>query len=732
MRFGFVHRILLDTLIALGMFSLVATGEFGNVGSVALVLALLFAFLLPTAWQERRGMRLFGTYAPLVLFAVQLLRWADGSNPLTIAVEFTALLQIIRVATRRGAIHDQQLIALSLLQLIAATVLGGGLTFALCFIGFVLITPSALVLSHLRREVEGNYRQGARDRTGLPVDVPRILRSRRVISRGFVLFISLLSLPVFLVTTVIFVSFPRVGLSLLLLEPSRPSRMVGFSDRVDLGGMGALHSDPTLAMRITYPELPLEPPKRIALYLRGTALDRYERSSWSRTKTDRRNLTNIGTQYALDRFPDPVRDPSLTIELEPIEPPVLFVPEQTVALELLPHSNQVLVAAPIIYQGAESELRYSRLDDRRGPKYRVYLQSGPTFHTPVLSGEERQRYLQLPASFTTSLHDLARLWSGSDDEPLAIANRVLERLRKEYRYDLNSPSGKTNNPLEHFLLVSKRGHCEFYSTAMALLLRSKNVPTRNVTGFAGATYNRYGRFYAVRQGDAHSWVEAWIDGYGWKRFDPTPTAPVIAPNAYERWVTTVRDVIEAMSQRWSRHVERYDLRQQVELFGGMRHHVGHAVKWVLPRGLLKQIATFSGLVLMVVVAMVYFWRRRNRRSTKETLSEVTAVSQEIVRLYQLLEQVLAKRGAGRPATTPPLAHALALIALGHPLAAEILDLTKWYLEVRFGGRTLGQDDARLYSDRVTKLRRLPVNEWKTPPTAQNDSDEVLTERGTGT
>ncbi len=96
-------------------------------------------------------------------------------------------LQIIRLATRRGAAHDQQVIVLALLHLIAGTVLGGGLGYGLCFVGFLVVAPGALVLSHLRREVEGNYRQGARDRTGLPVDVPRILRSRRVVGQPFLL-----------------------------------------------------------------------------------------------------------------------------------------------------------------------------------------------------------------------------------------------------------------------------------------------------------------------------------------------------------------------------------------------------------------------------------------------------------------------------------------------------------------------------------------------------------------
>src|SRR5204862_369870 len=112
MRFGLVHRVLLDTLVALGMLSLVATGEFERVVSAGFLVALALAFFVPTRWQDVPGWRLFGTYSPVGLLALQLVRWSQGGSPLSLAVEFAAVLQVLRVATRRGAAHDQQIIAL--------------------------------------------------------------------------------------------------------------------------------------------------------------------------------------------------------------------------------------------------------------------------------------------------------------------------------------------------------------------------------------------------------------------------------------------------------------------------------------------------------------------------------------------------------------------------------------------------------------------------------------------
>jgi hypothetical protein len=233
MRFGVVHRVMTDTLAVLGLLALLASGEVDRLVSYAIVLGLAAALALPERFQDRPLWRKVSAVLPLVLLGVQVLRLLSGASLLTTAIEFAAGLQVLRLSSRRGAAHDQQVIVLALLHLIAGTVLGSGLTYGLCFLGFLVITPGALVLSHLRREVEGNYRQGARDRTGLPVDVPRILRSRRVIGRQFLLLTCLLSLPIFVFTAILFVLFPRVGLSLLLLNRNHPERMVGFSERVD-------------------------------------------------------------------------------------------------------------------------------------------------------------------------------------------------------------------------------------------------------------------------------------------------------------------------------------------------------------------------------------------------------------------------------------------------------------------------------------------------------------------
>jgi protein-glutamine gamma-glutamyltransferase len=710
MKFGLLHRLTTDLVAALGLLALISTGELNRWMAVGVSLGAAAALALPPRWQERDFVQRTGTYGPLLLLALQLARWGAGGSILQLAIEFAAALQVVRLATRRGAAHDQQVLVLALLHLIAGTVLGSGLLYAFCFLGFLVFSPAALVLSHLRREVEGNYRQGARDRTGLPVDVPRILRSRRVVGRRFLLFTCLLSVPIFAFTALLFILFPRVGLSLLLLNHARPDRMVGFSDRVHLGGVGRLRSDPTIALRVEYPELPKNPPQRVALYLRGTAFDRYDGSTWSRTISRRVAVELNGQTIPLTRYPDAARDRWMTIDLEPIDPTVLFIPRGAVALRVLPRGPTLTDSSPAVYAGPEGELKYVSLDDA-GIRYRVYLgPTDPTTESP-LSPSDRDRYLALPPNVTARTVRLAREWAGESRDPIEKARNAERHLRTEFRYDVDSPSGAASNPLDHFLFESRRGHCEFYSTAMATLLRIVGVPTRTVTGFYGGTYNRFGRYYAVRQGDAHSWVEVHIAGRGWVRFDPTPPTNAAPQTKVTGWLALVRDAAEAMAQRYRRHVISYDLNQQLHLLGTARRFY-ERLPWrsSRPKAFFgsprRLVLTISGLVL---VGMGIWWlarETRGRRSRRPATNELAHGTQrEIVRLYSGLDAALRTCGIPRQPGTPPYAHARGLTEIGHPLGPEALRLTELYLEVRFGGRELSDALRRDFVRSVRALRQ---------------------------
>lgn len=706
MRFGMVHRVMTDALAALGVIALVASGQFNRYVSWAILICLGLALVVRESWQRHTALRHLDTGILLAVIAVQVVRIvATDASVLDVLVEFAAALQIIRLATRKGAAHDQQVIVLALLHLIAGTVLGGGIGYGLCFLGVLIVAPGALVLSHLRREVEGNYRQGARDRTGLPVDVPRILRSRRVVGRSFLAVTCLLSVPIFAFTALLFVIFPRVGLSLLLLNRGHTGRMIGFSGKVDLGAVGVLRSDPKLAMRVEIPELPDPPPPRLTMHLRGTALDAYDGRTWTQSETFKRPTETDAGLVPIERYPDPAVDPVMRIDLEPIDPPVIFLPPNATGLRLKHRGQLGVDASTMAHRGPEGELRYQPTDER-GLVYDVFLsrKRAPTFQR--LPRAERRRYLELPRDLPSRVVELAQQWTQGVDRPADQARAIQEHLRTEYRYDLASPSGADPQPLDHFLFESKRGHCEFYSTAMAILLRAVDVPTRNVTGFVGGTYNRFGRFYAVRQGDAHSWVEVYLDGEGWLTFDPTPPADAAPKSELVGAWAYLRDFIEATSQRWDRHIVGYDLNQQVGLLQTLTSRYrrsGSSGDLSLSR---PRLLTVAAVALALGGGLLYWRFRRTRRGREERRVDTGRTPSAILAtaLYESLEAAMLVQGVPRPPSLPPLRHAEALELAEHPLAREILTLTQLYLCARFGGATLTEDDSRDFERRVKALR----------------------------
>ncbi len=730
MRFGVVHRLMTDALAALGVLAVVSTASMNPWTSAFLLIALVVCLAIPEGWasaaptQAKRKfredfLRHFGNVAPVALCVIQGARLVLGRSPLDVAIEFAALLQIVRLATRRGAAHDQQIIVLALLHFVAGTVLGGGLTYGLCFLGFLVVAPGALVLSHLRREVEGNYRQGARDRTGLPVDVPRILRSRRVVGRGFLLSTCLLSIPIFLFTAILFVLFPRVGLSLLLLSHPHTGRMVGFSDHVDLGQVGVLRSDPSIALRFDPGPQAGAPVPRLTLRFRGTAFDTYTGTAWDRTIKDRSGAAphangDVET-YPFARDIDPTRDRKIAIDLEPIDPPVIFLPPRAVGVRLRPIEPTLLNENLTLQRGPEGEYRYAG-NESRGLRYEAFVAPDGEAVGEPLRPDDRSRYLALPPGLPPRMAALAHTWADKEPTLSAKAHAIEDHLKHEYRYDTASPSGGTPHPVDDFLFVSKRGHCEFFSTAMALMLRVVGIPSRNVTGFVGGTYNRFGHYYAVREGDAHSWVEAYVSDTGlgaWVTYDPTPAAGAQPLEDTTGIFVYLRDVVEALSQRWNTYIVGYDLRTQIRLFDNVhKRYEALRAKTGTNHGSLERWTRPSRLLLLVLLAVglaAYIWRQlRNRRPPPPTEDETPACGAAALAataLYRQLETALALRGVARAASTPPLRHAQNLTDRQHPLAPEVLALTHVYLDSRFGHRALSEQDKREFEQRVREVRQ---------------------------
>lgn len=707
MRFRSAHAATAYLLAGLGLAAIAVGDVLHPVAMAAAVVAAAASLLAPERLLEWRG---YGRAWTLVLAAAllaQIVRVALGASLIVCGVELAVLLQVSRLWSRRTSRDYQQIVVLALLHLIAASVLDQGLGYGLLFVGFVIALPWAMTLSHLRREIEGNYRRGEPEAQRAHVE--RILNSRRIVSPRFLGATALVSLPVFLLSAGLFVFFPRVGLGFLGGGPRHRVAVAGFSDEVALGDLGVVRNDSTIVMRFEVDPLPDPPPPLLPIHWRGAAFDHYDGRRWTRSRAlaERTEVDREGDRYCLTRACGARgRRVTYRVYLEDLDPPVLLLPPQPQAVLMTSErpgawtSYRRLFVAPTMELRREEEptlvVHYS-VESRPG--------SGVFFDRQE---EDLAPYLQLPEGLDPRVRDLARRVVGGAGpaDPIHASEEVSRFLRTEYGYTLDLRGTSDERPLEDFLFRTKRGHCEFFSTAMTVLLRAEGVPARNATGFLGGRLNRFGAdggYYTVAQSDAHSWVEVYVDGVGWVAFDPTPAA-TRGESGGNGALLLLAELLDAARLSWDKNVVAYDLDVQIELLGSA---------WRASRGLRRELfpprgrgarpkpdAPFPWLAAGLAVAAIatgWLLHRRRRAPGRAGRRRAGRASdrqaERAAALLLRLDRALARQGAPRPPSRTPAEHVARLAAAGSPAATPAGRVVTRYNAARFGGEAIG--DAEL-------------------------------------
>jgi transglutaminase-like putative cysteine protease len=276
------------------------------------------------------------------------------------------------------------------------------------------------------------------------------------------------------------------------------------------------------------------------------------------------------------------------------------------------------------------------LTPSRGSGVEIYgLLSDPLDH----GGEATAEALAVPSETDPRLRELAsRLADGA--APEERVRRTVDHLGRECRYSLEVGRFRTRQPIAEFLFEKKRGYCEYFASAAALLLRLEGVPTRFVTGYnvPGAEWAR--DHYVVRESDAHAWIEAWLPGRGFVEVDPTPADQYAEAHASERgWAAW-----EWAQARWSELMARLRAGDPVA-----------AARWALGR--LGVPLALLGLAL----GARRFLRRGGKRSggPARTAPE-DRLPRELARLLERLDRHWTRHGAPRPRSRAPLEHLEAL------------------------------------------------------------------------
>lgn len=715
MRFAFAHKLVAYMFAGLGLIALMLGTTFTALDSFVVMVAFIASWFAEPPLIERPGYSRFWNVGAVVLLFVQIARALGGAATLSVGVQYAAFLQISRLSHRKTAADYQQIAILAFLHLIAGTVLSSGLDYGVVFFGFVIVMPWMLTLTHLRKELETEYGVGS-------AMLRAELESERLTSASFFGGTTLLAVPLFVLTAAMFFAFPRVGFGFLSSLGTQQMSVAGFGDDVELGGFGTIRDDPTVVMRVKMSERPTPPPRSIGLRLRGTSFDRYNGGRWSRTQIPAENVRRLQDEYILYRAPS-ADDPEYEVILDPMEEAVLFIPEGTVALRIPPTVRAGRNRYRKVAYSPGFDFRYRGLIE--GPlTYKAYVGAEARGIEEPIPEILQSRYLELPKGYER-IAELAREVVGGATDPRAQAQLIERHLRLTYRYSLEQPDTRGRDPLQVFLFEAKAGHCEYFSTAMALMMRSLGVATRNVTGFLGADYNPYGDYYAVRNGNAHSWVEIYADGR-WVTFDPTPGSGQVfsAPSGF---AVKIRQMVDAMRVRWAEYVVEFNIRDQARALqglaswyrsiGGDRRGRGSNAddadtglgeipfrpdwRWF--------VAVMGGFGIAVAIAR---WQRKRKRQ-HQAGRRLDPDRDRAVRLYLALEGNLRRAGQARPPDVTPQEHAEKLRRAGFLAAREVREVTEAYLATRFGGNPLPPADYH----RLRQLSRTVGSRQSRRPTA---------------
>jgi hypothetical protein len=480
-----------------------------------------------------------------------------------------------------------------------------------------------------------------------------------------------------------YIFFPRIEGSLWGVSRDPFTAVSGLSETVSPGSVNRLHLVDDVAMRVDFDG----PPPDIAdMYWRTLVLEHYDGRVWER----RRGFP------ATQALPPSDSDHRYQVILEPTGKrwvPVLDNPVAAGQGVFLTHLGTASSIRPVdrrLYFGASSSTQRYRQDTLPGTDTRSLYQ-GISERVVVLAQE---------------------LAAGAED-PEVIAAGILTMFREQqYFYTLTPPS-LGDEPVDDFLFGTRRGYCEHYASAFAVLMRAAGVPARLVVGYQGGELNRSGDYYIVRQSDAHAWAEIWVEGRGWLRVDPTAA---VAPERIELGMDALRRLQSAGAL--NRGMTDSDLRALLEL-GWMDRltqdiamwsdAVTHQWNlWVLSygpeqqRNLLRRLGidtpSWMWMILGLVVSLTLFML-----AVMILLSLPGREPDSAVTHYRRFKRKLARAGLETRRGEGPVDYARRAVALFPERAADIEAVVGEYAALQYA-RAGGGASLRSLKSRVRRFR----------------------------
>lgn len=633
--------------------------------------------------------------AYLVFFFFDLL-WLGGgleTRLLPATVHLILFITVIKIFSARRYRDYGTMAALSFLMMLVSAVLTVGAGYVVGLALYVIFAISMFISYDIKRGIEKAEQppRGPHAETA---------RNRVAVENSLLLTTFELAAGIALLGTFLFFVIPRYHAAYLGNLAMQAQNVTGFSETVNLGDSGRIARSNVVVMRIK----PLgRPGDFMGVYWRGIGLTHFDGRSWTSENAVAARIAPVWPRHflvppAAGAAHRPRRMLHYQVLLAGLPTNVLFAAAQPVEISGRfawigldgTHSLHNL-------RGDETPLEYTVVSNAGVPaaaELRRASSLDSLTHLAHLAPGFRDRYLNLP-DLDPRIAALAKTITQGKSNEYDWALAVQNYLRHHFGYTLDPPSIQPSDPVGSFLFVSRQGYCAYFSSAMALMLRTLGIPARVVNGFQTGEYNRIGGDFIVRARDAHSWVEVYFPSYGWLPFDPTPASA----EEQAGW-SKLNDVLDAFTLFWNEWIINYDFQHQVLLGQRMDQDTHRTRRWLngwsthaaawgrhAAKGLLARKLWL--MVLGVFIALSY-WAYDQRAWLEElklryglSLRNRRALGQrDAVLTYRQFQRILRRKGFHRLPSQTPREFALSIAApsLG-PCAAEFTEL---YNTLRFG------------------------------------------------
>ena len=567
-------RASLFFLILTSIATLVSTGKLDLLTCIAAPLAMAYKGV--RLWQNRPAELSHATATWLVIaylgfFPVDVLFvsrafMASSNNPALLAALLAAVhfLVFVMLARLYSATTDRDALFLAMLAfaaMLASSILTVDTSFLILFFIFMLFGVAAFIGLEMRRSAKGT----------LTPPLSRQPAEERRLGRALGLASLTVAFGSIVLGGALFFVFPRFTAGYLGRASMQPSLMTGFSDDIELGQIGQIKKNTEVVMRVKTGK-PIGYPM---LRWRGIALTNFDGKRWSNPDRGSETLRARPDGWIYLAKPQDAaawtwRGVQYTVFLQPIATAAIFTPGEGLALKgsFSPDGSDSDLAAgrSYIFRDPTGSL-FNPFHNYMAVRYRGVSRL-PGIDPAALRAaaeeypaEIRAAYLQLPQHLDARIPGLAREMSGRAANAYDKARAVEGFLRSRYAYTLNLAGKPGADPLANFLFVTRAGHCEYFASAMTILLRTLDIPAREVNGFLPGEYNDVAGDYIVRASDAHSWVEVYFPGSGWVTFDPTPAAGPEAAGL----LSQLAKYLDWLQLSWSEWVINYDFSHQVQM-----------------------------------------------------------------------------------------------------------------------------------------------------------------------